>query len=357
MKYDSAVRVTEWPESLQAMAHPAPAEASVVFAGGDAGTRVPLAGAATLQPETVAEGIQIELPSSLSFEPQPESGSPMDQDLEDQDDADCADDLPPAVKRLPNLEWKKLASQVGSLRDVLVHVRRSSSGSEVRRSSTTSEPEPVGDLECTKQERVRILWMKALWYATQEAKRRRSANIAWRKQQRRSKAAGFSNPTGFTLIEHTGIVLPSLSPCSLFVSLFGVCMHTNMYACTRIRTHIRTHVRTNMYTYSYMHMLCSRELTAHVHTLKHAHAHSHARARTHTHTHTHRIRVQAWGAKPGIQKTVSRTRQTHRRIHTHTITRTYTCWRAHTHKRMVQNEKVGTILKHTLQFSLNFNST
>ena len=269
------------------MAHPAPAEASVVFAGGDAGTRVPLAGAATLQPETVAEGIQIELPSSLSFEPQPESGSPMDQDLEDQDDADCADDLPPAVKRLPNLEWKKLASQVGSLRDVLVHVRRSSSGSEVRRSSTTSEPEPVGDLECTKQERVRILWMKALWYATQEAKRRRSANIAWRKQQRRSKAAGFSNPTGFTLIEHTGIVLPSLSPCSLFVSLFGVCMHTNMYACTRIRTHIRTHVRTNMYTYSYMHMLCSRELTAHVHTLKHAHAHSHARARAHTHTHTH----------------------------------------------------------------------
>ena len=117
-------RVTALARIGKDMAHPAPAEASVVFAGGDAGTRVPLAGAATLQPETVAEGIQIELPSSLSFEPQPESGSPMDQDLEDQDDADCADDLPPAVKRLPNLEWKKLASQVGSLRDVLVHVRQ-----------------------------------------------------------------------------------------------------------------------------------------------------------------------------------------------------------------------------------------
>ena len=188
--------------SIVAVAHPAAAaHAELVLVGGDARTHVPVAGAASLEPRDASEGMQNE-PSSV-LEPQG-SRFPEHDDIEDGEHTIYADDLRPAANRLPNVQWKQWATHSGSIRDVLKHVRRVSSSEEV----ATDSIEHSGELECTLEDRVRILWMKALWYATQEAKRRRAANIAWRKQQRKSKAKGFT-----TLIEHTGIV-------SLFLCLF-----------------------------------------------------------------------------------------------------------------------------------------
>ena len=44
--------------------------------------------------------------------------------------------------------------------------------------------------ELTKQDRVQILWAKALWFATQEAHRRREARIQLRTKQRLNSSRG-----------------------------------------------------------------------------------------------------------------------------------------------------------------------
>jgi hypothetical protein len=170
------------PASLELQrAHPQSyAEAALVFATDDG----PVETAAEAQ-----DGIGDVESGALRAHAELEQHLSVDSGQED------ADDLQDA--RLPDLDWRQLVLQnpSRSIRGLLEYARRKSSSGSThltisRPTSAENAAQSDEEHELTKQDRVQILWAKALWYATQEATRRRGARIQLRTKQRLSSSRG-----------------------------------------------------------------------------------------------------------------------------------------------------------------------
>jgi hypothetical protein len=179
----SSFKLAPLPASLQIpRAHPQSyAEAALVFATDDG----PVETAASAQDgigdvESGALRARAELQRHLS----------VDSAQEDADDSQDA--------RLPNLDWRYLVLQnpSRSISGLLEYARRNqSSESRIhltmsRSASAENAAQSDEEHELTKQDRVQILWAKALWFATQEAHRRREARIQLRTKQRLNSSRG-----------------------------------------------------------------------------------------------------------------------------------------------------------------------
>ena len=170
------------PASLELpRAHPQSyAEAALVFATDDG----PVETAARAQ-----DGIVDVESGTLRAHAERERHLSVDSDHEDADDSQDA--------RLPDLDWRCLVLQnpSRSIRGLLEYARRKSSSGSIhltisRPTSAENAAQSDEEHELTKQDRVQILWAKALWYATQEATRRRGARIQLRTKQRLSSSRG-----------------------------------------------------------------------------------------------------------------------------------------------------------------------